>query len=125
MKKQYIIIGILMCAIALLGYFQFGREEKVAGSMVSTSESGYSQEFKVIANKIFIFDKEKYANELVNKAIQNKYRDVRFSYDIMGYPEKISIAVYGCDWDYRNNHQMFQIIYSPDGGHREVLNNDL
>ena len=124
MKKQYVIIGILMCAIALLGYFQFGREEKVAGTMVSTSESGYSQEFRVIANKIFIFDKEKYVNELVDKAIQNKYRDVRFSYDIMGYPEEISIAVYGCDWAYRKNHQMFQIIYSPKMDSGAVLTND-
>ena len=81
MKKRYVIIGILICIIALLGYLQCGREVQAVNTMVSTSDTFYKQEFDVIANKLFNLDKEKYAEELIEKAVENKYRNVRFSYD--------------------------------------------
>ena len=63
MKKRYIIMGILICIIAFLGYLQYGHEEQAVNTMVSTSGAFYKQEFDVIANKLFILDKEKYAEE--------------------------------------------------------------
>ena len=94
MRKRYIIMKILICIIALLGYLQYGREEQAVNTMVSTSDTFYKQEFDVIANKLFNLDKEKYAEELIAKAVENKYRNVRFSYDITGYPNEIVISVY-------------------------------
>ena len=79
MKKSYIIMGILICIIAFLGYLQYGHEEQAVNTMVSTSGAFYKQEFDVIANKLFILDKEKYVEELIEKAVKNKYRNVRFS----------------------------------------------
>ena len=58
---------ILICIIALLGYLQYGREEQAVNTMVSTSDTFYKQEFDVIANKLFNLDKEKYAEELIEK----------------------------------------------------------
>ena len=92
MKKRYIIMVILICIVALLGYLQYGREEQAVNTMVSTSDTFYKQEFDVIANKLFILDKEKYAEVLIEKAVGNKYRNVRFSYDITGYPNEIIIS---------------------------------
>ena len=51
MKKSYIIMGILICIIAFLGYLQYGHEEQAVNTMVSTSGAFYKQEFDVIANK--------------------------------------------------------------------------
>ena len=71
MKKSYIIMGILICIIAFLGYLQYGHEEQAVNTMVSTSGAFYKQEFDVIANKLFILDKEKYAEELIENPIKH------------------------------------------------------
>ena len=120
MRKRYIIMRILICIIALLGYLQYGREEQAVNTMVSTSDTFYKQKFDVIANKLFNLDKEKYAEELIEKAVENKYRNVRFSYDITGYPNKIVISVYNNEWDYQHNYMAFQIMYTSDGEKIEV-----
>ena len=114
MRKRYIIMKILICIIALLGYLQYGREEQAVNTMVSTSDTFYKQEFDVIANKLFNLDKEKYAEELIAKAVENKYRNVRFSYDITGYSN---------EWSYEHNQRMYQIIYSSDNDSNNVKNN--
>lgn len=114
MKKRYMITGILICIIAILGYFQYGQEEKVVNTMVSTSDKFYKQEFDVIANKLFIWNKEKYADELIGKAVDNNYKNVRFSYDITGYPNEIIISVYNNEWNYQHDYMAFQIIYTSD-----------
>ena len=105
MKKSYIIMGILICIIAFLGYLQF-----------------YKQEFDVIANKLFILDKEKYAEELIEKAVKNKYRNVRFSYDITGKPNEMIISVYNTEWHYQYNCMALQIVYTSDDGKLEIKN---
>ena len=116
-------MGILICIIAFLGYLQYGHEEQAVNTMVSTSGAFYKQEFDVIANKLFIFDKEKYAEELIEQAVENKYRNVRFSYDITDYPNEITISVYSNEWSYEHNQRMYQIIYSSDNDGNNVKNN--
>ena len=70
MKKSYIIMGILICIIAFLGYLQYGHEEQAVNTMVSTSGAFYKQEFDVIANKLFILDKEKYAEDSLKRLLK-------------------------------------------------------
>lgn len=123
MKKRYVIIGILICIIALLGYLQCGREVQAVNTMVSTSDTFYKQEFDVIVNKLFILDKEKYAEELIEKAVENKYRNVRFSYDITGYPNEIVISVYSNKWSYEHSQRMYQIIYSSKDSGNNIKDN--
>ena len=120
MKKNCIIMGILICIIAFGGYFQYGRGEKAVNTMVSTSDAFYEQEFDVIANKLVIWNKEKYAKELIEKALDNKYKNVRFSYDITGYPNKIVISVYNNQWNYQHNYMAFQIMYTSGDEKIEV-----
>lgn len=55
MKKHY-VMGVLICISVLLGYLQYGREEKVVNTMVSTSDTFCKQEFSIIANKLFVLD---------------------------------------------------------------------
>ena len=115
-------MGILICIIAFLGYLQYGCEEQAVNTMVRTSDTFYKQEFDVIANKLFIWNKEKYAEELIEKAVENKYRNVRFSYDITGYPNEIIISVYNTEWPYQHNCMTFQIMYTSNDGKLETKN---
>jgi len=120
MKKHY-VMGVLICISVLLGYLQYGREEKVVNTMVSTSDTFCKQEFSIIANKLFVLDKEKYADNLIEKGLNNKYKNVQFSYDISGYPNEMKISVYKDNWYYRRNKYMFQILYSIDNENKEVF----
>ena len=119
MKKCY-IVGMLICIITLLGYLQYGREEKVVNTMVRTSDTFCKQEFSVLANKLFVLDKEKYADNLIDKAINNKYKNVRFSYDISGDPNEMKISVYKDNWHYMYNKCMFQVLYSIDDEKKDL-----
>lgn len=109
MKKQCVVVSIVVCVIIIFVYLQYGREEKVVSSMANTSDSYYEQEFSVVVNKLFIWDKEKYAKRLVEKALENEYENVRFSYDIMGYPNEISIEVWRDGYCYQQGKRMFSI----------------
>lgn len=120
--KKSCVVGMLICIIGLLGYLQYGREEKVVNTMVSTSGIFCKQEFSVLANKLVVLDKEKYADDLIEKAINNKYKNVRFSYDISGYPNEMKIEVYRDKWHYMHNKCMFQILYSIDDENKDIYN---
>lgn len=116
MKKQCVMVSIVVCVIIIFVYLQYGREEKVVSSMANTSDSYHEQEFSVFTNKLFIWDKEKYAKKLVEKAIENEYKNVRFSYDLMGYPNKINISVYYGMWNYQHGKLMFQVDALKENG---------
>ena len=49
MKKSYIIMGILICIIAFLGYLQYGHEEQAVNTMVSTSGAFYKISIEMFA----------------------------------------------------------------------------
>lgn len=120
--KKCCIVGMLICIIGLLGHLQYGREEEVVNTMVSTSDTFCKQEFSVLANKLFVLDKEKYTDDLIEKAINNKYKNVRFSYDISGYPNEMKIEVYRDKWHYMHNKCMFWILYSIDDENKDIYN---
>ena len=114
MKKRYVISGILIGIVALLIYLQYGREETIVNTRVRMSDDGYVQEISVIANKLFIGDKERYAEDVIDKVIRNQYRNVYFSYDILGRPEEIKINFYLDKWDYRYNQKNLITVYSNE-----------
>ena len=110
MKKKYAICGLIICFVAIVIYLQFGREEMIVNTRIDSFEGGYDEEVCIVANKVFIWDKERYAEELVERIIQNEFKKVRFSYDIVGYPKKIRISVYNNKLAYRHNKKVL-ILY--------------
>lgn len=59
---------------------------------------------------------KKICKKLVEKAIENEYKNVRFSYDLMGYPNKINISVYYGMWNYQHGKLMFQVDALKENG---------
>lgn len=80
-----------------------------------------TQDIQLHGNKLLrsIWDKEKYAKKLIEKAIENKYKNVRFSYDLMGYPNEINISVYCSVWEYRQGDRMLQVFARKKKGYSE------
>ena len=56
------------------------------------------------------------------KRLLNKYRNVRFSYDITGKPNEMIISVYNTEWHYQYNCMALQIVYTSDDGKLEIKN---
>ena len=99
-------------------YLQYGRDVKVTSSMNFSSENYYEMELTVVANKLFIIDKQRFAEEMIERCIDNDFHDIKFSYDMMGYPNRLQIKVYLNEVSER----YFTICYKIKAGNSPVYN---
>lgn len=112
MKKITVIIFSLI-VIVIIYYLQFSREDEVYNTYIESFKNGYCDNINVIANKLIILDKEKFAEESVKKCINNTYKGVMFSYDL-GYPNELTIQVYLSESDLKSGKEYFSIYYIQD-----------
>lgn len=117
MKRKYIILLSIIGIPILLAYLLYGREHKVCNTRVQIFESGYYENISIISNRIYFFDKEEFAEQLILKIADNSLKDVRFSYDIRGYPNGLYITVYKSNYSFKNGNSSFRISYLQDLGH--------
>ena len=94
MKKRNWTWVILFGIVLLLAYLQFGRDVRVIFSMLMSSDQYYEQKLTIVANKLFILDKDKFAEEMMERCLDNDFHEMKFSYDLNGYPDRIEITVY-------------------------------
>ena len=94
LKKRNGIWVLLIGIILSLAYLQFGRDVRVVSSMINSSDHYYEQKLTIVANKLFILDKDKFAEEMIERCIDNDFHEMKFSYDLLGSPDKIEITVY-------------------------------
>lgn len=87
------ILLIVLCVIGIL-YLQFGRPIVVNNMVTSGNPTGYQANLTVTVNKIHIFDREKLAKDLIQKTIDNDFKNILLSYDVLGYPGELTITVY-------------------------------
>lgn len=111
MKKHFVTVLVFIGIFIILLYFQYGRNVKVKTSNLNYSNEFYEQRITVIANKLFITDKEKFAEKLLKQCIDNTFHEVFFSYDITGYPNRICISVYTNELSRKLGINHFTILY--------------
>lgn len=109
-----IILGFLISIIFLI-YLQWGRDIEICNTRPETSSNAYFENVTLIANKLYIHDKYEFAESVIQKCVDNSRKEVIFSYDIVGYPNKLCIDVYMNNYafDHRQNAS-FRITYSQD-----------
>lgn len=107
-RKMILLIG---CIILIL-FFQFGMDVRAINSMRVTSNDGNTEHITIIANKIFIFDKDSFAENLIQKRIDNSYKEIRF---IDTFPKELEIDVYTNWFTWKIKHKNFLIVSSFDG----------
>ena len=93
-KKRIVAMAVIICIIIGFLYLQYGRDVTVTSSMNFSSGNYYEMDFTVVANKLFIIDKQRFAEEMIERCIDNDFHDIKFSYDMMGYPNRLQINVY-------------------------------
>ena len=94
MKRRIVAMAVIICMITGFLYLQYGRDVKVTSSMNFSSGNYYEMELTLVANKLFIIDKQRFAEEMIERCIDNNFHDIKFSYDMMGYPNRLQINVY-------------------------------
>lgn len=94
MKRRIVAMAVIICTTIGFLYLQYGRDVNVTSSMNLSSDNYYEMELTVVANKLFIIDKQRFAEEMIERCIDNNFHDIKFSYDMMGYPNRLQFNVY-------------------------------
>lgn len=116
MKKKLILSGSILLFILISGYLQCCRDVCVKGTMISSESNGYSENIVIIANKLWIKDKQKFTEEMIQRCIDNDFHEVLFSYDVQGYPNKLYFTIYKNEFQYKHNKIEFEGVYEQIEG---------
>lgn len=94
MKRK--IVFIVLCIFFFSGilYLQYGREMTVNNITTESNPQGYSASLTITANKLFVTNQPKYTQKLIKQISDNELPNMQLSYDMMGYPNEITITVY-------------------------------
>lgn len=122
MKKRFITVFVFITIVVTLLYLQYGRDVKIEASILNCSSEFYEQKLTVIANKLFVSNKEKFVEEMVERCIDNFFHEVRFSYDITGYLNRIYISVYPNELSRKLDVNHFTILYQAGTESNYVYN---
>lgn len=123
MKKRFIIVFVSVSIITILAYLQFGRDVTAKNSISYVSENYYEQNLTVIANKLLIYDKVKFAEQILERCLDNSFHDILFPYDITGYPDRICVSVYTNSLTYNFGIESFKIQYESASNESENITN--
>lgn len=110
--KIIFIVGITFIIITAI-YLQWGRDMEICNTRPKTSKNAYFEKITLIANKLYIHDKYEFAETVIQKCVDNAWKEVRFSYDIAGYPNELCIDVYINNYAFEHRQTAsFRITYS-------------
>ena len=121
--RRIVYLAVLL-VILILGYLQWGRDVAVCSSNPKIFSNGSLEEISIIANKLYIFDQEKFAEYVLQRCADNSFREVRFSYDLSGYPSEVHITVYMNCAAWKWKKKAFEIHWiSEENEHYNIVEN--
>lgn len=111
MKLKKLLIFSL---ILILLYLQYGRTPVVNHSITNKHADGYETTLTITVNKLFVLCKKQLAKSLIQKTQENLFDNMHFSYDILGYPNQVTMIIYANRLTYALNLPAFTFKYIPD-----------
>lgn len=120
MKKLKWIVLIVVIIFLVGFYLQFGREVEIRNTRITSYQNGYSEDVSIIANKLYIPDKDKFAKSMINTFIDNSFDDVKFSFDL-GYPSDLRILVYLNGWNEKEAFEIYCVFISNNPKEKPTL----
>ena len=79
-----------------------------------TFGNGSTMDITIIANRLYIRNEKEFAEQMLQRCVDNSFHEVRFSYDMNGYPNELSISVYMNPTMWKMKKRVFQIRYEQD-----------
>lgn len=98
---------------------QYTSDYDVIQSRHSTSANDYSMDIDVVVLKENIGDYQKCAYEIIEHCIENDFYTIMFSYDIKGYPNRITATVYYPD----EEAARFRMTYESEDKSHNIKDN--
>ena len=92
MKK--LRISILLSCIIISGCANEKIEMDIISSDNTTADNWYELDLSVIVDKDIVSDKNACSEEIIQHILANDFHSTRFSFDISGYPNEVTVDVY-------------------------------
>lgn len=108
-KLTLAVLTVLLLA-GILVYLQWGRETDVFNTYSVSSENSHEEHIIFVANRLFIGDKEAFAEKLIEKCRENSFPSVLFSYDLEK-PTALYGTVYRFQSDVTDREPVFTFRY--------------
>lgn len=91
-KKKCIILILIVLVVVV--YLQYGRDVTIHSNVSNSFDKGTIEYVTIIANRIYILNEEEFAEKVIQRCVDNAYKEIQFSYDVNGYPVGVHITVY-------------------------------
>lgn len=113
MKKKIMMLVVVTISLCIYQK-RYSREMEIYDSQSMTFSNSYIEDIVVIVNQKEIVNYEKCAKQIIEHCIQNDFQNIRFSYDVQGYPNELCATVYLKKDDIKHNEPVFKMNYKQD-----------
>ena len=87
-------------------------EITMCGNQSITCTNYYEEHIQLCLNSMEIENYEMCSKQILEHCILNDFKDIQFSYDVNGYPDKIVATIFLTQDDIKENNPIFQVTYS-------------
>ena len=77
----------------------------------TTADNWYELDLSVIVDKDIVSDKNACSEEIIQHILANDFHSTRFSFDISGYPNEVTVDVYTSEKNIQNNIKEYSFSY--------------
>lgn len=105
---------ILLSCVLLSGCTKEFVEMDVLSSHSATSANWYELNINVIADKDTVLDRNICSNEIIQHVLDNDFQSTRFSYDLSGYPNEVTVDVFTSEKDFKKGKVAYSFDYVTD-----------
>ncbi len=105
MKKTGLLI-LLSC-----GMICGCSKEYIEMDILSSNNTTYELDIDVIADKDDVSDKEACSREIIQHILDNDFHSTRFSFDINGYPNNVSVDVFTSEKNAQKGKEAYSFEY--------------
>ena len=107
-KKIVIFVNIVI--ILFLSYLQWGREVRICNSRSMVIGEYYTESITIVANTLYIGNREEFAKRMIQKCIDNSFKEIKFLYGTK-YPNELTIIVYLNKISWKQGNESFRIYF--------------
>ena len=102
---------MLLSCIIISGCANEKIEMDIISSNNTTADNWYELDLSVIVDKDIVSDKKACSEEIIQHILANDFHSSRFSFDISGYPNEVTVDVYTSEKNIQNNIKEYSFSY--------------
>lgn len=104
-------ICLLLSCVMMLGCSKEYTEMDVITSRSITADNWYELDVSIIVDESIAADKDICSNEIIQHILSNDFHSTRFSFDISGYPNKLTVNVFTSEKNIQKGEKAYSFEY--------------